>query len=105
MNDDDLKRLIAADVADDADGAALPDRLEVALAVDRQTRGLRRAIVAASLIGVALLVLSIGYWLAAMVLPPLSDGGLGALLWAPLVVPTVLVFVALRLALLALAEN
>ncbi len=105
MNDDDLRRLIAADIATHSGEADVAARFEVALAADQQTRGLTRVIGAVSLVAVALLVLSGGYWLAAMALPPVSAGGLAVLLWAPIIAPGVLVVAALRALLLALGES
>lgn len=105
MNDDDLRRLIAGDIATHSGEADVAVRLEQALAADQQMRVLTRAVVTAALVAIALLVLSAGYWLAAMALPPLSAGDRSILLWAPIVVPGALVVVALRAVLLALGES
>lgn len=104
MNDDDLKRLIAADIAEHAGDGEMARRVQTSLDAGKRSHNWRRAIFALSLVAVALLVLSGGYWLAAMVLPPIGGGGFAVLLWAPVVVLSVLILAVLRVALLALGE-
>lgn len=105
MNDDELRRLIAADIADHTCDAAIDGRLNAAIAADQRRRVARRFVVGVTLVAAALIVLSTGYWLAAAILPPLTAGGVGVLLWGPLIVLAILVIIALRSSLLALAES
>ena len=82
--DEALRRLISNDLDTSAAGNGEPEKMLAAMHAGRRKQHLwRLLVVLAALIG-TLSVLSIGYLLAAQVLPPFGDSGAATLLWWPL---------------------